>query len=101
MVTEIYEVTAVVNGQLLDFDLHIDRLFRSADAIALEVPYTRAEWRTLHERLISDNGVDEGIVYVQLTLGTTERAFTFHPEISPVILRFTQEKSLRKARLRR
>lgn len=90
----IYEVTAVVNGRLVDFDLHIDRLFRSAAAIGLTVPFSKSQWRELHERLVSSNGLVEGIVYVQVSRGSAEREFTFDRDIVPFVFGFTQEKSL-------
>ncbi|MDA9489595.1 D-amino acid aminotransferase [Bradyrhizobium sp. CCBAU 11361] len=90
----IYEVTAVVNGRLLDFDLHIDRLFKSADAIGLSVPLSRHQWREVHERLVRSNELVEGIVYIQVTRGAAERDFTFDRSMAPLAFGFTQEKHL-------
>ncbi|OCK60066.1 aminotransferase class IV [Bradyrhizobium sp. LMTR 3] len=90
----IYEVTAVVGGRLLDFALHIDRLFRSADDIGLPLSISKPEWRELHERLVCSNGLTEGIVYVQVTRGAAEREFTFGQSVTPLIFGFTQEKHL-------
>ncbi|MCA6112811.1 D-amino acid aminotransferase [Bradyrhizobium cenepequi] len=90
----IYEVTAVVKGQLVDFDLHIDRLFRSAASIGLSVPLSKHQWRELHETLICSNELVEGIVYIQVTRGAAEREFTFDQNMAPLTFGFTQEKNL-------
>jgi D-alanine transaminase len=90
----VYEVTAVVEGQLLDFVAHLARLDRSLEAIALHPPLTNAELRTLHEELIARNKVDEGIVYLQITRGVADRDFAYPDDAKPTVVAFTQSRPL-------
>src|ERR1043165_1756772 len=73
----VYEVTAVVKGQLLDFAAHLARLDRSLQEIALEPPVTHAQLRALHDELIGRNKLDEGIVYLEITRGVADRDFAY------------------------
>jgi D-alanine transaminase len=90
----VYEVTAVVEGQLLDFVAHLARLDRSLEAIALRPPLTNAELRALHEELIARNKVDEGIVYLQITRGVADRDFAYPDDAKPTVVAFTQSRPL-------
>jgi D-alanine transaminase len=50
--------------------------------------------RALHEALIQRNGVDEGIVYLEITRGAADRDFA-HPEsAAPTVVAFTQNRPL-------
>jgi len=64
-----YEVMPVYSGRPFRFDAHAERLTRSLDAIKMEDPHTRAEWRTLIATLITRNGGGDQYVYWQVTRG--------------------------------
>ena len=65
----VYEVTAVLDGRLVDFAPHLARLDRSLKEIALAAPLNHDALRALHEELIARNKVEEGMVYLQITRG--------------------------------
>lgn len=65
----VYEVTAVYNGQLVDMERHLDRLERSLRELKFGAMPDRKELEEVHRRLVSDNGVEEGYVYLQVTRG--------------------------------
>ena len=65
----VYEVTAVYAGRPIDMERHLDRLERSLKEIQCPVLPDRAELVAVHERLIADNGMQEGLVYLQVTRG--------------------------------
>jgi D-alanine transaminase len=90
----VYEVTAVLERRLLDFAPHLARLDRSLHEIALAPPLTHAELRGLHEELIARNGLDEGIVYLQITRGAADREFFYPENASPTVVAFTQSRKL-------
>ena len=90
----VYEVTAVVESQLLDFAAHLTRLDRSLEEIALHPPLSHAELRTLHEELIARNKVDEGIVYLEITRGVADRDFAYPEDAKPTVVAFTQSRPL-------
>ena len=90
----VYEVTAVVDGQLLDFAAHLARLDRSLGEIALAPPLSHAELRALHEKLIARNKLDEGIIYLEITRGVADRDFAYPEDAEPTVIAFTQSRPL-------
>jgi D-alanine transaminase len=90
----IYEVTAVLNRRLVDFEPHLARLDRSLKEIALAAPMSHSDLRALHEELIARNGVDEGIVYLEITRGVAERDFAYPDDATPTVVAFTQSRPL-------
>jgi D-alanine transaminase len=90
----VYEVTAVVAGQPLDLEGHLRRLDRSLAEMQIDPPLTHAEWRDLHAELIARNGVDEGIVYLEVTRGVADRDFLFPEGATPTVVAFTQSRPL-------
>lgn len=90
----IYEVSAVLDGKLVDNEAHLARLDRSLDEIAIARPYTMSEWTAFQEALIAKNGLQEGVVYIQVTRGVAERDFTYEASLSPTTVMFTQPKAI-------
>ena len=91
----VYEVSAVVNGKLVDYAAHIERLGRSLKELRMGWPCTRDELDRMHEELVRRNGLKEGIVYMQVTRGAADRAFNFPKEtVKPTLIAFTQAMSL-------
>lgn len=90
----VYEVTAVVNGRLIDLEPHLERLERSLKAIHMVPPMSRQALTTLHEEVVARNGLDEGVVYLQVTRGCAEREFPYPADLEPSVVLFTQSKRL-------
>jgi D-alanine transaminase len=90
----VYEVTAVLDRRLVDFDAHLARLDRSLKEIALLSPMSHDALRALHGELIQLNGVDEGIVYLQITRGSADRDFAYPENTAPNVVAFTQTRPL-------
>jgi D-alanine transaminase len=90
----VYEVTAVLGGWLVDFDAHLARLDRSLKEIALDLPMSHEGLRELHEELIKENRVDEGIVYLQISRGPADRDFAYPETPAPTVVAFTQRRPL-------
>lgn len=90
----VYEVTSVLGGRLIDFDGHIARLQRSCNELELTNPLDREGWLEIHRELVARNGIDEGLVYLQLTRGAPgDRDFAFPPaDTPPTVVLFTQSK---------
>ena len=93
----IYEVSAVIDGRLIDNDLHLGRLERSLGEIDIPMPMTTAEIVEVQTQLMVRNGLREGVVYLQVTRGAAERDFGFPDDLKPTFVAFTQEKILRNA----
>lgn len=94
MADAVYEVSAVVDGRLVDNDGHLRRLERSLGELAMPLPLPPAELVALEERLIADNQLREGIVYTQVTRGTADRDFVYDPAMRPTLVLFTQAKTI-------
>jgi D-alanine transaminase len=93
----IYEVSAVLNGCLVDHEAHLARLDRSLAEIRIANPYSAAEWTRLQEELVRRNGLAEGLVYMQVTRGVAERDFAFPKGAEPTVMMFTQVKSITRS----
>ncbi len=89
----IYEVTAVLDGRPVDSAAHLARLELSAAALDLTLPVPLAEIEVIGRELIGRDGIDQGIVYLQLTRGAGERDFLGRPD-RPTLVLFTQAKTL-------
>lgn len=91
----VYEVTTVVGGKLIDFGRHMARLRRSCGEIALAFPAPEDELLSIHRELVERNGIDEGLVYLQVSRGAADRDFAFPPEgTPPSLVLFTQKKAV-------
>ena len=90
----VYEVTPVVNGKLVDYDAHAERLERSLKELRMAWPCTKDELRAMHVELIRRNKLAEGIIYMQVTRGVADRMFNFPKEASPTLVAFPQVMKL-------
>lgn len=94
MADGVYEVVSVLDGRLLDFDGHMKRLARSLDELGMARPMTDEAFLQAHRRLVADNGITDGLVYLQVTRGNPgDRDFAYPPEdTTPTVVMFTQSK---------
>ena len=91
----VYEVSAVIAGKLVDYESHMERLGRSLRELRMDWPCTREELDAMHQELIRRNGLDEGIIYMQVTRGAADRSFNFPKEkVKPTLIAFTQAMRL-------
>ncbi len=91
MADGVYEVTTVVGGKLIDFASHMARLRRSLAELRMDAPADEAELLAIHRELVRQNGLDEGLIYMQVTRGAADRDFAFPPAGTPTTLvLFTQ-----------
>jgi D-alanine transaminase len=90
----VYEVTSVLRGKLLDFSGHLLRLNRSLGELGMKNPLQQEEWLAIHRKMVELNGIDEGIIYLQVTRGNPgDRDFAYPPEDTPqTVVLFTQSK---------
>lgn len=93
MADGVYEVTTVIDGKLIDFDGHFTRLQRSLTELDIANPMDRDAWLEVHRQLVAQNGLDQGMIYLQVTRGAPgDRDFIFpDPETTaPTVVLFTQ-----------
>ncbi|MFY0662786.1 MAG: D-amino-acid transaminase [Shimia sp.] len=94
MADAVYEVTSVLDGKLIDFDGHAVRLKRSLDELEMAEPCSKDELLAIHRKLVEENAIVEGLIYLQVTRGSDgDRDFVFPSEDTPPsIVLFTQNK---------
>ena len=95
----VYEVSAVLNGRLVDNEAHLARLARSLAEIRIPNPYSADVWTRLQTDLVGRNGLTEGLIYLQVTRGAAERDFAFPKEAKPTVVMFTQAKAITRSAL--
>lgn len=90
----VYEVTAVVDGRFVDYDLHMERLERSLRELDMGWPCSKEDLKAMHLELVKRNDLAEGWVYMQITRGAADRDFKFPKGARPSLIAFTQAKTL-------
>ena len=95
MADGVYEVTSVLDGKLIDFAGHAKRLERSLNELDMPHPAVLPDLLEVHRELVRLNGIEEGMIYLQITRGAPDdRDFVFpDPETTtPTVVLFTQNK---------
>jgi D-alanine transaminase len=90
----VYEVTAVVNGKLVDYGPHMERLDRSLRELRMAWPCSKDELKAMHVEMVKRNALTEGIIYMQVTRGAADRDFKFPKESKSTLIAFTQAMKL-------
>ena len=90
----VYEVTSVIGGRLVDFPGHAARLRRSLGELAMPSPCDDDELLAIHREIVARNGLEEGMVYLQVTRGAADRDFAYPEGARPTMVLFTQAKAL-------
>ena len=90
----VYEVSAVLDRGLVDNPAHLARLERSLTEMGMSSPVSMEEIARTQKELIARNGLEEGVVYLQITRGCADRDFAYPSEPKPTLVMFTQSKSI-------
>jgi len=90
----IYEVTAIIQGKLVDYPGHLARLKRSLDALGIAMPVAEAELLELHKEIARRNSIEDGLIYLQVSRGVQDRDFVFPDAMEPTFVMFTQAKKV-------
>ncbi len=91
----IYEVSAVLDGKLVDNASHLARLERSVGEIALALPEPLSRIVEIQRELIARNQLANGLVYMEVTRGAdVGRDFAFPKGVKPTFVMFTSVKDI-------
>ena len=82
----VYEVISVVDGRLVDAERHLKRLARSLGELRIPAPLGDAALGIVLHEVIRRNGVDTGIVYLQVTRGAAPREHAFPKAAKPTLV---------------
>lgn len=81
----IYEVTLFKNGRLIDGNAHLARLFRNLNEINIAHHFSKEELTKMQLKLFALNQMSEGICYLQITRGCTNRIPQCPKGLTPTI----------------
>lgn len=90
----VYEVTALIDGRMIDNDLHLARLERSLKELGISLPFSREEIIEIQNGLIARNALQDGTVYLHVSRGEADRDFFHSDALVPLLVGFTQAKTL-------
>jgi D-amino acid aminotransferase len=90
----VYEVTAVLEGKLIEYPGHVARLKRSLDALQIKIDLSDDEMLAVHREIVTRNNLENGLIYLQISRGAEDRDFTFSRDLKPTIVLYTQEKDI-------
>ena len=86
----VYEGFGILDGQIVDFIYHMQRLEQSLAKIAIPITFTTDSMFHDMMALIEKNTVKNGFLYLHVTRGAGDRAFHYHDAYIPNIFAFTQ-----------
>lgn len=86
----VYEVVPIVNSRMVDAGPHLDRLERSLSELTIAMPLSRKVLELVMDELIARNGVNEGLIYMQVTRGVSPRDHKFPSGVRPSIVMTTK-----------
>lgn len=90
----VYEVTAVLEGKLIEYPGHVARLKRSLGALQIKIDLSDEEMLAVHREIVTRNKLENGLIYLQISRGAEDRDFTFSRDLKPTIVLYTQEKDI-------
>ena len=82
----VYEVFAVIDKKIVDYDGHLNRLFRSLNEISLKSPIVKESYLFHIRNLIYKNNIKDGLIYLQITRGVAQRDFKFPKNVKSSII---------------
>jgi D-alanine transaminase len=82
----VYEVIAVRQARLVDEEPHLRRLHRSLDELRIAAPMSDAALQVVIREVVRRNGVENGIVYLQVTRGAAPREHAFPKSAVPTLV---------------
>lgn len=93
MADAVYEVTTVVDGKLIDYPGHMERLKRSLNELEMDEPEQIEDLLEIHRELVKQNELANGLIYLQVSRGVADRDFLYPEEGTPAsLVLFTQAK---------
>jgi D-alanine transaminase len=82
----VYEVVPVQRGRLIDEDLHLDRLAFSLGELEIAPPMNQHALKLVLREVLRRNGVERGILYLQVTRGVAPRNHQFPTAARPSLV---------------
>lgn len=97
----VYEVWGVINGELTDFDGHLQRLDRSLSELQIRRPMSDRALSNILFRMVTLNRIRNGLIYLQVSRGTARRDHVFPAgDVPPSVMITAKAMSPQKAEAR-
>jgi D-alanine transaminase len=88
----VYEVTLFKNGNLIDGDAHIERLFSSLKKINIPAnDFSKEQLKKIQLELFKLNNMSEGTCYLQFTRGVHPRVLNCPKDLTPTLIATVSE----------
>ena len=78
----VYDATCCTNHVIYLVDEHIDRFYQSSSLISIDLPYSKAEVKSILQKMVGKVDGENLFVYWQVTRGTATRNHAF-PNVKP------------------
>lgn len=78
----VYDATCCTNHVIYLVDEHIERFYQSSSLIRIDLPYSKAELKSILQEMVGKVDGDNFFVYWQVTRGTAARNHAF-PDVKP------------------
>ena len=88
----IYEVVCVFNKKLIDLKFHFKRLRYSLNELEINYKFKEKYIENIFHKLIENNSVKNGIIYLQITRGVQSREHLYKKNLIPTVIIYTQKK---------
>ena len=83
----VYDFSLSHKGRIFAFDEHIDRFYRSASMIEIDIPYTREELKNIICETVAASEYEDVSIYWQISRGTCIRNHIYpDPEVKPNLM---------------
>lgn len=87
----VYEALKFLRGAPLLVDRHYVRMKGGLEELEIPMPWTESEFLALMRELIARSGLDEGLIYVQVTRGEVERAHFWPEGLTPTRIAYARK----------
>ena len=92
----VYEVVPVMDGRMVGFAYHMERLDRSLRELRIPAVYTHEDFWGFFTAMIEKGEIYDGSVYLQITRGVSQRQHQFPEQTIPVMTMVGRQKSYEK-----
>lgn len=86
----VYEVVKILNRHLVWLGDHLERLGHSLATISLSQAIAEHDLEAILPELVARSGLDQGMVYLQVTRGRAPRNFVFPDSPHPTVLAYAR-----------
>jgi len=86
----VYEAIKFLNRRPLLIEDHFRRMGNGLRELEIRSPWTRDEFLNLCDEILSKTAFSEGLIYVQVTRGVSERAHFYPDNLEPTALAYTR-----------